>query len=139
MGVLLGATLLLLVGCAAAAGPQWSEQDAIRVVQREFRTSISGCGEYSEYGLVARRECFLRDPVLAAIHRGLAQLPNRYVSTHIGMVARVVLADNIQWSAYFEGDQQRWRVEAAVPGAKSTPTLVFYAYEKTGLVEGVAQ
>jgi hypothetical protein len=53
------------------------------------------------------------------------------------MVTEAALHGDIQWSAFFEGDQQRWRVEAAGPSSKVI--LVFYAYERTGLVEGVAQ
>jgi hypothetical protein len=163
MKVLLGAAIVLLalvsVGLAVYAytenseaaylslrvdhesledGPQWSDQDAVRVVQREFQVSISGCSQYhEESGNPDSRKCYLRDPVLRAFHPALAQMENRLVVTYLRMATDTVLANNTQWSAVYEGKQSRWRVEAVPPGWEGA--LAFYADERTGLVEGVAQ
>jgi hypothetical protein len=111
-----------------AAGSQWSEQDAIRVVQREFWSSLNGCGEYPE------RECYLRDPVLKAIHYDLEQTPNRLIGSYIQRLVERVSANDTQWSAVYEGEQSRWHVE--VVATNLTGTLPFYVDERTGIVEG---
>jgi HIND motif len=46
-----------------ATGPQWTEQDAIRIVKRGFQMSTSGC-QYPESGRVDRRECYLIEKLL---------------------------------------------------------------------------
>jgi len=74
MRAIVAVIVLLALGCGAAkVGPQWTEQDAVRVVKREFQVSTSGCREYDQ---VAQLECYLRDPVLGGVNPALAVIAN---------------------------------------------------------------
>lgn len=116
----------------ATAGPRWAEQDAIGIVKRELQASTSGCLRYERP--VDQHECYLKDPVLGGMRPALAELPARYVGEFVGLVAERALAENTQWSAVFEVNQEMWRVEGIAEGIDST--LLFYVNESTGLVEG---
>jgi hypothetical protein len=116
----------------AKAGPRWMEQDAIGIVKRELQASTSGCLGYERP--VDQHECYLKDPVLGGMRPALAELPPQHVGAFVSLVAERALAENTQWSAVFEVNQEMWRVEAIAEGIGST--LLFYVNESTGLVEG---
>jgi hypothetical protein len=108
------------------------------VVQRQFQASLNGCDEATT---ARRRDCYLRDPVLGGITPALAQLPYRYEGMFVLLMAEETLAENSPWSAVFEADQDRWRVETVFgvsEGIEGLGSILrFYVNESTGLVEGV--
>jgi hypothetical protein len=102
---------------------RWTEEEAIAVVQREIKDKLVAC---ESVGLDLN-ECYFReDPVLWATPGGFT----------IYVVKAMLQEDNWdKWSAKYEPDFYRWRVEASM---QDVQPLVFHAYEKTGLVVGVA-
>jgi hypothetical protein len=166
MKVLLGAILLLLVGCSGVVQAQggdtdaqiaaltervtelenqlnlveeilqeriedvrwqqqWTDNDAIVLVQYKFWERASSC---------RRSDCYFRDPVLRVLYPGASKLPARLRDTFIEMATEQILTGS-QWSATHEPGSRRWRVEALQEGEESNAIFVFYAYERAGIVE----
>ena len=49
------------------------------------------------------------------------------------------MLENSEWYGVHEAENLRWRVVGVTQRADSPSYLNFYAYERTGLVEGVAR
>jgi hypothetical protein len=116
---------------------RWTEAEAIAVVQAKVRERLAVCDAQSHNdreGLLGTRTfgpgvgvCYFReDPVMWATPEGFLGRS----------LVKVMLEHQYQdrWSAKYEPDSYRWRVEAS---GQDVQPLVFHAYEKTGLVVGV--
>ncbi len=162
----LAVVALLVVGCGAAAAPVdessvlgdkpqvdtqaqrikelearldallWTEQDAIAVVQSKLRERLVACSGEGGCVLPGSPRSFggfesdgsRTDPPLKAV-------PSL---SGIGwnIVGRFAL-DRGEWSAIHEPSALRWRVESVIRFPDNEVQIGFYAYEKTGLVEGI--
>ena len=105
---------------ASANAPWWTEADAIEEVQYELRRSlqcgVSGCRAGS-------------DPILRAFRNTGLQ------PTFINAAIRHMLRKG-EWSALYEPSSMRWRIEGRTTrGGTTSQPVVFYAYERTGLME----
>jgi len=163
---LVAVVTILLVGCGASAAPtedssvigdnpqvvaqaqridelearldalQWTEQDAIAVVQSKLREHLVACSGEGGCTLPGSPRSFggfesdgsATDPVLQAV-------PSL---SGIGwnIVGRFAL-DRGEWAAIHEPSALRWRVESVIRFPDNVVQIGFYAYEKTGLVEGI--
>ncbi len=158
--------VLLMAGCGAAAAPVdgptgpdesiapdtqaqriyelearldallWTEQDAIAVVQSKLRERLVACSGEGGCGLPDSPRSFggfesdvsRKDPALKAV-------PSL---SGIGwnIIGRFAL-DRGEWAAIHEPSALRWRVESIISFPDNVVQIGFYAYEKTGLVEGI--
>ncbi len=114
----------------------WTEQDAIAVVQSKLRERLVACSGEGGCVLPGSPRSFggfesdgsRTDPALKAV-------PSL---SGIGwnIVGRFAL-DRGEWSAIHEPSALRWRVESVIRFPDNEVQIGFYAYEKTGLVEGI--
>jgi len=160
---LVAVAILLVVGCGTTAAPQptlsddpqvdaqaqridelearldalqWTEQDAIAVVQSKLRERLVACSGAGGCTLPGSPRSFggfesdgsRTDPALKVV-------PSL---SGIGwnIVGRFAL-DRGEWSAIHEPSALRWRVESVIRFPDNEVQIGFYAYEKTGLVEGI--
>jgi hypothetical protein len=122
---LLAVILVILIGCSGAAQAEWTEQEAIAVVQYKLSERLEAC---------EIRNCIAsQDPVLIAL--GIKGRPRPSFGVNLGFYTAKVLLEQGDWTAVYEPDSLRWRVQ--VIGSELKP-LIFYAYERTSLVQGVA-
>ncbi len=115
---------------------QWTEQDAIAVVQSSLRERLVACSVEGGCALPGSPRSFggfesdgsATDPALKAV-------PSL---SGIGwnIVGRFAL-DRGEWAAIHEPSALRWRVESVIRFPDNVVQIGFYAYEKTGLVEGI--
>ena len=109
----------------------WTEQDAIAVVQYQLAASLVHCSDPQGYPLGSCSTTF--DPVYRALSNpSVPPLWRHFVAKNITQGAG-------QWSAVYEPSFLRWRVVATLVMQEVTPRVVFYVYERTGLVEGDVQ
>ena len=143
---LVAVVVLLVVGCSASAAPridelearlgalQWTEQDAIAIVKSKLRERLVACGGEAGCVLPGGPRTVIRlsgtrsDPVLTA----LPALPAYGRLLVGGWTLKYG-----EWSAVHEPLTLRWQVESLIWVEDSAVKVYFYAYEKTGLVEGI--
>lgn len=155
--------VLLVVGCGGATAPQptqsddpqvdpqaqridelearldarqWTEQDAIAVVQSKLRERLVACSGEGGCTLPGSPRSFggfesdgsETEPALKAV-------PS-LSGVGWNIVGRFAL-DRGEWAAINEPSALRWRVESVIRFPDNVVQIGFYAYEKTGLVEGI--
>jgi len=106
---------------------RWTEEDAIAVVQFRVQERLAACDAQDLRGIfpsAVGARCFSEDPVMWAT-----------VGFSSPSLVKVMIQHG-ELSARYEPDSYRWRIEAS---GQDVQPLVFHAYEKTGLVVGVAQ
>jgi len=114
----------------------WTEQDAIAVVQSKLRERLVACSVEGGCALPGSPRSFggfesdgsAADPALKAVPSLSGKGWN--------IIGRFAL-DRGDWSAIHEPSALRWRVESIIPFPDNVVSIGFYAYEKTGLVEGI--
>ena len=109
---------------------RWTEQDAITLVKSKINERVREC-RYTD--------CVIPlDPLLKSFQSGRSLGGNRLGLSLINSVMK-----HGTWLAIYESASVRWRVEARMvwnPQDSLEPsTYAFYAYEKTGILEGVAR
>ena len=112
---------------------RWTEQDAIAVVQSKLRERLVACS--GEGGCTSpgsprtfESDGSRTDPALKAVPS-----PSGIGWNIIGRFA----LDQGEWAAIREPSALRWRVESVIRFPDTVVQIGFYAYEKTGLVEGI--
>jgi hypothetical protein len=102
---------------------QWTENDAIVLTRYQLWERASSC----------HLDSCGRDPVLRMFSGGLATRSAQLRDTYMELVTDALLKSDRQWSAVHEPENRRWRVETLLEGSENS--LVFYAYERAGIVE----
>ena len=151
--------LLKLIGDLEAQlqALQWTEQDAIAIVQSKLRERLVACEAHSHdlrleelysvrrYSTDWAGGCGLSrsDPLLKTLITLRDRLQNgsdkNYnVAPRFRKAIGHRALEKGEWSAVHEPTAFRWRVESILPqGGTQFLHISFYAYEKTGLVEGI--
>ena len=107
---------------ARLEGLRGTEEEAIAVVQYRVWARVWDCDAHSRHE--DARGCYPRqDSILQVTPEGF-----------LGPYLVKVMLQQGEWSAKYEPDSYRWRIEAS---GQDVQPLVFHAYEKTGLVVGV--
>jgi hypothetical protein len=103
---------------------RWTEAEAIAVVQYRVWARVWDCDNHSRH----------EDGMGCYPHQDsiLQVTPDGFLGPYL---VKVILQRG-EWSAKYEPDSYRWRIEVEASGQDVQP-LVFHAYEKTGLVVGV--
>jgi hypothetical protein len=101
---------------------QWTENDAIVLTRYQLWERASSC----------HLDSCGSDPVLRMFSGGLATRSAQHRDAYMKLVIDALL-NKSQWSAGHEPENRRWRVEALPEGGETS--LVFYAYERAGIVE----
>ena len=109
---------------------RWTEQDAIAVVQFKLRDHLQNSSDPLLKTLITVRDRLQNGSDTLLRTMSIAQRFRRA----IGLRA----LEQGEWSAVHEPIAFRWRVESALPwDGTQFLQIGFYAYEKTGLVEGI--
>jgi hypothetical protein len=113
---------------------RWTKQDAIVVVRSELWQRARDCYAITKLG----GECpGSMDPVLKAYHVGAGNFMPEFSVIAWKVMAKFFL-ERGEWSATYEPESFRWRVESTFDGDTwGVRTAAFLVYEKTGLVEGI--
>lgn len=108
---------------AQLAALRWTEEDAISVAQNKLREKVRYCqSNYCDYR---------KDPVMRAL--GVKGRPAGFFDFALSLAKSNL--EHGKWTAVYEPDSLRWLVIAT---GGDSPPMTSYAYERTGLVEGIA-
>jgi len=107
---------------AVQAAGLLQEGDAIKLVQFELRKSLNNCASLGPY------RCS-DDQVLKAFGGAKKAMPSLRVNL-ISTIGKGLLEQG-EWTAVYESDSRRWRVEVG--------SSAFHVYETTLIVEGVGK
>ena len=112
---------------ARLAEPWWTEQDAIAVVQEKLNEAATYCARTGSGGSSTACLRYLDD-----LMKGMTTS----VPAFLASTAAKAFSQDGEWSAIYEVDSLRWRVVRISQGSDGSSRVAFYAYERTGLVEG---
>lgn len=120
---LLGLCFLVMLGVASCqAGPSWTGQDAIDVVQQELIKATE-------------RACTLRAGTTSCSRARKDSILAGFLLNQFGYVGVFRLIENGVWTATYEPESFRWLVQGETSYGGLPDRHKFHAYEKTGIVK----